>query len=109
MNKNLAWLFFAAGIGVAAWGLFSGDGTEPDNSYSTIPAGGSHGGYVNNTGAAVYLTATGDILNGIGDVLANINTIVQTTQGGGGNNAPADDTSGSGGTAMAGRWSTGYM
>jgi len=42
------------------------------SGYTYIPAGGSANGYVNTTGAPTWVTATGVIMNGVGQILASI-------------------------------------
>lgn len=61
-------------LGFAAYKYMSAPTPPPTAGYNPtyIPPGGSAGGYINTTGAPTWVTATGVIMNGLGQILTSI-------------------------------------
>lgn len=88
-TKYLAYGLIALAVGVGIYVVTQDNGTtSPTNT--NVPNGGiihtTNGSYQNTTGEPVWVTATGVVFNGLGDLLGNVNDILQTVQGSGGGN-----------------------
>lgn len=75
MKTNQILLLAGIGLaGFAAYKYFSAPTPPPQagSGATFIPPNQTVGGYVNTTGAPVWVTATGVIMNGLGQILSSI-------------------------------------
>lgn len=95
MKSNDILLIGGLGLaGLAAYMYFSSPSAPPQagSGATFIPPNQNVGGYLNTTGAPVWVTATGVVMNGLGQILSSIPWNSITNQGGAGSGTSAGAT-----------------
>lgn len=90
-------LLLIGGLGLlafAGYSYFSSPSAPPQagNGATFIPPNQNVGGYLNTTGAPVWVTATGVVMNGLGQILSSIPWNSITNQGNSGSGTSAGAT-----------------
>lgn len=102
-DKTLSYALIAAGVGLGIYAATSGSNETSSNTGSgtQVPNGAAintpWGQWQNTTGAPVWVTATGLVINSANSVLGNVTSLIQALNNGSGNNS----NSGGGGGAGA--------
>lgn len=110
-NNNLAWALIIGGAALALYGLTSE--SSQDSGPTKVPPGGSlsnqYGSWTNNTGAAVYLNLAGDILDDLGNIIGNIQSLIPGNYNQSEEEQPLPDAQPTGDPSMAGFFDGGLM
>lgn len=82
MDKKMTGILLLGGAVAAAAYYFyttsSTSGWTPPPGANMIPPGGSYGGVQNTTQGAIYMTATGELLNSLGQAFSTVYGAVTT-------------------------------
>jgi len=95
MKTNDLLLFGGLALAVgAAYMYFTAPSAPPQagSGATFIPPNQNVGGYLNTTGAPVWVTATGVVMNGLGQILSSIPWSSITNQGGAGTSTSSGAT-----------------